>query len=352
VTGLNVATTEVDGANFSCKSIIDAVDGINVSADDVVFFYYAGHGFRRDSSQTQFPEFFCGGPRDPTEALSQAVDGIKARQQQPRLIIAIADACNKITEPAPAAAAAPEPPGDRKGALLQLFKAYRGTLIMSGAIPGEYSWYMTAGASLGGFFTNQLLVAINQNINRSGPNVRWEAIAAEAVKPIFVPTNPPVTQTPQYLAVGLTTGPAIAAAVPTVGEDTSQDQIDPAELRRFWVGDIAPVAAAPPYVLTSDERVRFPGTFGIDLSHYSFDIDPSNPVCQVPQGYPSAACSCVADWQAVVNNGVRYVYNKASDGSGLDLSFAKFWIDLKAKHEAKVLFRGAYHFLRPGIDSG
>jgi GH25 family lysozyme M1 (1,4-beta-N-acetylmuramidase) len=348
LTGLNVATTEVDGANFTCKSIIDAVNGLNVSADDVVFFYYAGHGFRRDSSQTQFPEFFCGGPRDPTETLSQAVNSIKARQ--PRLIIAIADACNRIAEPAPAAAAAPALGGDRKGALLRLFKAYRGALIMSGAIPGEYSWYMTAGASLGGFFTNQLLVAINQNINRSGPNVRWEAIAADAVKPIFVPTNPPVTQTPQYLPEGLTTGPAIAAAAPIADEDVSQDQIDPAELRRFWIGDIAPVAAAPPYVLTSEERAKFPGTFGIDLSHYSFDIDPSNPICQTPQGYATAACSCVADWQAVMNNGMRYVYSKASDGSGLDLSFAKFWTDLKAKHETKVVFRGAYHFLRPGID--
>jgi GH25 family lysozyme M1 (1,4-beta-N-acetylmuramidase) len=347
LTGLNVAMTEVDGANFTCKSIIDAINGLTVSADDVVFFYYAGHGFRRDSTQTQFPEFFCGGPRDPTETLLQAVDSIKAKQ--PRLTIAIADACNKITEPALAAAAA-LPGVDRKGALLQLFKVYRGTLIMSGAIPGQFSWYMTAGASLGGFFTNQLLVAINQNIDRSGANVRWEAIAEDAVKPIFVPTNPPVTQNPQYSAVGLGTGPAIASAAPVAAEDVSQDLIDPATLRRFWVGDISPVAAAIPYVLTSQERAEFPGTFGIDLSHYIFDIDPGNQTCQTPQGYATAACSCVADWQAVVDNGVHYVYSKASDGRGLDLSFAKFWTDLKAKHEAKVLFRGAFHFLRPGVD--
>src|SRR5262249_41366384 len=136
------------------------------------------------------------------------------------------------------------------------------------------------------------------------------------------------------------------AAAQTI-EDASQDQIDPTELRRFWIGE--PVAAAPAYVLTSQERAKFTGTFGIDLSHYSFDIDPSNPVCQTQQGYTTAACSCVADWQVVANNGVRYVYSKASDGGSLDLSFAKFWTDLKLKHETKVLFRGAYHFLRPNI---
>jgi GH25 family lysozyme M1 (1,4-beta-N-acetylmuramidase) len=347
LTGLNVASIEVAGASFNCKSIIDAIGSLTVSADDVVFFYYAGHGFRRDSSQTQFPEFYCSAPGEASETLSQAVDSIKAKQ--PRLIIAIADTCNRITEPPPAAAQAPALAVDRRGALLHLFKDYRGTLIMSGAIPGEYSWYMTAGSSLGGFFTNQFLTAINQNINSSGPNVRWEAIATDATKPIFVPTVPPVTQTPQYLAVGLSTGP-IAAATPVSAPDVSQDEINPADLRRFWIGDILPQAAAPPYVLTSQERAKFPGTFGIDLSHYSFDIDTSNPNCQTQQGYSAAGCSCVADWQAVVNNGVRYVYSKASDGTGLDLSFARFWTDLKAKHEAKVLFRGAYHFLRPGVD--
>jgi GH25 family lysozyme M1 (1,4-beta-N-acetylmuramidase) len=349
LTGLNVASTEVDGANFSCKSVIDAISHLNISADDVVFFYYAGHGFRRDSSQTQFPEFFCSAPGEVTETLSEAVASIK--EKQPRLIIAIADACNRITEPPPAAAAqAPAFAVDRKGALLHLFKDYRGTLIMSGAIPGEYSWYMTAGSSLGGFFTNQLLAAINQNINLKGPSVRWEAIAIDATKPIFVPANPPVTQNPQYLAEGLSVGSVIAPAGPVSAADASQDEINPADLRRFWIGDILPQAAAPPYVLTSEERAKFPGTFGIDLSHYSFDIDTSNPNCQTQQGYSTAACSCVADWQSVLNSGVRYVYSKASDGGGIDLSFAKFWTDLKGKHEAGALFRGAYHFLRPNID--
>lgn len=355
LTELNVASTVIDGANFSCKSIIDSINGLNVAADDAVFFYYAGHGFRRDGSQTQFPEFFCGGPRDPTLTLSQAVNMIQSKQ--PRLVIAIADACNKITEPAPVIAAAPSIADvDRKGALLRLFKDYRGTLIMSGAIPGEFSWYMTAGASLGGFFTNQLLSAINQNIVRSGARVGWEAIATDAVKPIFVPTIPPVTQNPQYLPVGLSASP-VAAAVASAY--VSQDQIDPANLRRFWVEDeqsrqpqaaAAPQAAAPPYILTNREPSKFQGSFGIDLSHYTFDIDNDDATCKIQDGYSKPACSCVADWQAVSNSGVRFVYSKASDGAGVDLSFAKFWSDLKAKHEAKALFRGAYHFLRPGVD--
>jgi hypothetical protein len=212
LTGLNVASTEVAGADFNCKSIVSAIDNLNVSADDVVFFYYAGHGFRRDSSQTKFPEFYCrrtADPDEPDETLSQAVESISAKR--PRLIIAIADACNKETQPPPTVAAElPDLNVDRKGALLRLFKDYRGTLVMTGAIPGEYSWYMTAGASLGGFFTNQLLGAINQNINSSGAGVRWEAIATDATQPIYVPAIPPTTQNPQYSTLNLSVGPTSA----------------------------------------------------------------------------------------------------------------------------------------------
>lgn len=347
LTGLNVATTQVDGTNFSCQSIIDAIGGLDVATDDAVFFYYAGHGFRRDNTQTKFPEFFCAGPGQATLTLSQAVASITAKH--PRLIIAIADACNNFFAPPPeSAAAAPTGPVDRKGALLHLFKDYRGTLIMSGAIPGEYSWYMNAGSSLGGFFTNQLLDAINQNINSKGAAVRWEDIATAARKPIFVPAQPPVTQNPQFEVIGLSVGPVVVPAGPSA--DENQDQVNPADLRNFWTGDILPQAAGP-YVLTSQERAKFPGTFGIDLSHYSFDVPTSNPVCNTQQGYSTPACSCVADWQAIQNSGVRFVYSKASDGAGIDLSFAKFWSDLKEKHETKVLFRGAFHFFRPGVDA-
>jgi GH25 family lysozyme M1 (1,4-beta-N-acetylmuramidase) len=137
-------------------------------------------------------------------------------------------------------------------------------------------------------------------------------------------------------------------SIAQTGEDASQDQVDPASLRSYWIGE--PLAAGPAYVLTSQERAKFPGTFGIDLSHYTFDLDPGNPTCQTPQGYTTPACSCAADWQVVASNGVRYVYSKASDGTGLDLSFARLWADLKPKHESNVIFRGAFHFLRPRID--
>lgn len=135
-------------------------------------------------------------------------------------------------------------------------------------------------------------------------------------------------------------------------EVTNQDEVNPALVRPFWLGAaLAPQPAAPPYVLTAGERTRFQGTFGIDLSHYTVDRDPNNQKCKTQEGYADPACSCSVDWQTVSDNQILYVYTKASDGSGVDLSFSQLWAQLGPQHTNKKIYRGAYHFLRPGVDA-
>jgi GH25 family lysozyme M1 (1,4-beta-N-acetylmuramidase) len=110
-----------------------------------------------------------------------------------------------------------------------------------------------------------------------------------------------------------------------------------------------------PYVLTDAVRQQFPGTFGIDVSHYDFDkFDSKNPPaqCTAQTGYDDALCSCSLDWTKVNASGVDFAYLKASDGTGADLSFARNWKALEAEHEAGRIYRGAYHFFRFADDVG
>lgn len=205
LTNIDVLITEVSGDKFNCRNVDTALNGVSPSAKDVVLFYYSGHGFRRTSDQSKFPEFDCRRTADPDQvSLSSAVTNVQ--KKQPRFILAIADTCNVEVAPFAAPAAAAIAPSDqaRKAALLHLFVDYSGTLMMSGAVPGEYSWYMTSGSGLGGFFTNQLLKVINAKIADEGPKIRWEDIATDATKPIFVPIIPtPTIQNPQYAALNL-----------------------------------------------------------------------------------------------------------------------------------------------------
>ncbi len=203
--GITVKRYPVVDANFNCKSIRQAVETLAPGADDAVLFYYAGHGFRRDSTQTTFPEFDCRRSADPDQAQLSWVTSTLL-DKKPRLIIALADTCNFPVAPQPAPAAAPlNSPENRKAGLRRLFLTYRGMLTMSGAVPGQYSYYYNTGA--GGFFTNQFLAVLDQQTNTKGDLVHWEEIAAAATQKIYIPTIPtPTEQLPQSSALNLSYG--------------------------------------------------------------------------------------------------------------------------------------------------
>src|SRR5262249_37205531 len=113
----------------------------------------------------------------------------------------------------------------------------------------------------------------------------------------------------------------------------SADDVNPVLVRRAWLfgeelEEIMPRAAearAAPYVLTQADRERFKGSFGINFSHYDFDIDPGNPDCKTQEGYVLPKCSCTINWQGLVDSGLIYTYAKATDGASADLAFARYW---------------------------
>lgn len=207
---VDVSVVEIQDKEFNCKSIIAAIDRIKVTTDDTVVFYYAGHGFRRPNTPTEFPLFDCkinppDEASDPEIGLSTVVDTL-TKNKKPRLVLAIADACN-IVVPLPPSVKPRGGPAELiagpnvRSAFQRLFFEYSGRLMLSGSVPGEFSFYLNAGPSIGGFFTNQLVAAITQRIASRGPNTTWEEIAADATKPIPIPGYD--NQHPQFAAYGL-----------------------------------------------------------------------------------------------------------------------------------------------------
>src|SRR5262249_26727781 len=148
----------------------DAVQRIKgrMTENDAVIFYYAGHGFRRPNTTTNFPLFACAAPTNdeslqfpPNIGLSDVV-GQLTQDRKPRFLLAIADTCNVVVQFGEAVGergSAIVPPTILKAGLRHLFLNYRGTLTMSASQPGETAWYRVSGTpnNIGGFFTNQFL---------------------------------------------------------------------------------------------------------------------------------------------------------------------------------------------------
>jgi Caspase domain len=200
---IQVSRSEIRDGSFRCTNIRSAVERLMVNPDDAVIFYYAGHGFRRDSTQTKFPEFDCQRSRGDRALDMNAITKVLIGKQ-PRFVLALADACNQKTrsETKDIAAAPLGSDEDRKAGLRRLFLSYKGRLTMSAAIPGEFAWYMTEGPLLGGFFTNQFLSVLNHRIAADAESVRWENVAEQAGKRIIISNDPrpPLQQDPQYEA--------------------------------------------------------------------------------------------------------------------------------------------------------
>ncbi|MER9280706.1 caspase family protein [Mesorhizobium sp. M0522] len=202
--GLNINVSIVKDDNFDCVNIQKAIDDIVVEKTDTVFIYYAGHGFRRSTSQTQFPEFDCRRSKDPARVeLARVADGLLrpgGSEPPPRLLIVLADTCNTpIQEGPPAQARGPASVADRHESFRRLLVDYSGTILMSGSSPGDPSWYLSSG----GFFTKQFVSAFAEELLSPINDVRWEDIVTQATRDIFIPTTTPTVQKPQAVTLDL-----------------------------------------------------------------------------------------------------------------------------------------------------
>lgn len=199
-----VEIVKVVDKNFGCKQMNKALGKHKLKSNDTVVFYYAGHGLRADapvaagSSSDKFPILWCTKPLGPNAQdlhFSAIVNRLHA--MGPRLVIGIADACNRESLEGPSARGIGFSFNPVR--LRQLWLGYKGVLMFSAAQPGEDAYYAAPSdpeAPAYGFFSQQLFDAIEQElVDADSP--KWESIAAAALSPIPVP-QVGMVQHPQF----------------------------------------------------------------------------------------------------------------------------------------------------------
>lgn len=156
------------GRNLSQSALLNAIAGLPVGSNDVIIFYYTGHG-----GANEMP----GGSRWPLmvfqnyELVDYAVISEQVKAKGARFVVTIADCCNNYSYQVKQRPLAP------KGAANSyqiLFLQQRGYIVMSAASKGEFS----LGGIDGGMFTNQFLSVFYNNANTDNPN--WQTIMQQA----------------------------------------------------------------------------------------------------------------------------------------------------------------------------
>ncbi len=180
-TGLTLQSVSLEGEQFSQERVESALNNLRVAKEDVVIFYYSGHGERALDKTTRWPSLALNKSGAKAGQLFDFDNIIEHLQQQgPRLLLAIADACNNVVPP-------PKDHGVPKvGEYRELFLNYQGHLIFASSKPGQKS----AGTLEGGLFTNAWLASLNSETT-------WERIIKRSTGQIAIGEGK--VQTPQVI---------------------------------------------------------------------------------------------------------------------------------------------------------
>ena len=167
---VKVEASVLEGKNASSTNVRTAMKNLKVGSDDLLFFYFSGHG-GMEKGKTFL--YFTDEEAVSRDELTQLVEGKKAR-----FSIMFTDACSSSIE----SVSAPKSlkGGFKKGmsddafdpVFKELLHNYRGLLHMSAAKEGQYA----TGTDTGGIFT----IAMVNELLMFPPTSDWNKLAAEA----------------------------------------------------------------------------------------------------------------------------------------------------------------------------
>lgn len=243
--GYLLKTYVLTGSNCSPSSVNNAINSLSAN-NDVVVFYYSGHGGRSHSDDVtcRFPRMCLGSLyADQWIKVSDGLNMLRAKG--PKFVLMITDCCNSYY--------------DRKGstesaflyrssgnseAFRKLFFESTGYASITGASPGEYGWCTQDGAYLTLSFLNLLGKAVSAN----DTSITWQQLMQSISDDTFKTTNEKYkrgwissSQRPVFeVKLGLTNGGGSDSGgsnsdyddpstdnVPPVYDDPSTDNVSP-----------------------------------------------------------------------------------------------------------------------------
>lgn len=177
---------EVSGEKFGKKNVEAAIAALKPGANDIVIFYYSGHGYSFDNDKSQlYPQFDLRQSRfdDITVATlneSQVFDMIKAKNA--RLNIVLSDCCNSnlgLLKPEGKnfALTAKSLMSWDAAYCHNLFLKSSGSIIATAAKKGQFAYGNT---DVGGYFTSNFVTALEKYLSKfTTTQPTWDQIITE-----------------------------------------------------------------------------------------------------------------------------------------------------------------------------
>lgn len=201
----DLSEQQFSGDDMKAKSIADAINSLTVNNEDVIIFFFNGHGFRnKKRGQNPWPYFSL-------EHDSFSLDYFNIlnilKEKKARFVLAIAECCNNVIpdlwSPPVYCALAKSVKIERlspkmRGNYQKLFLDQKGMVAVSSSKIGQYSWIALES---GGLYTTAFLKRLKSSVQQSYPSPDWVTILDQSAYDVWYETShhPQTTvQEPQY----------------------------------------------------------------------------------------------------------------------------------------------------------
>lgn len=199
------------GVNCGRSSLIQAINGLQVGNNDVVVFYYGGHGARAVSDSDRFPQM-CLGERNQANWVPSSLIKNMITKKNPRLTIVLTGCCNypdngvTIKSIIAQSGSYTSMANINKEAFKELFLNSKGVVQLTSSRAGEFSWCNDKGS----FFALALLETLN-DVGKGTVSPNWNSVC-QTIKGMVSSLNIPtqegyVKQNPDYEVTTGTGGP-------------------------------------------------------------------------------------------------------------------------------------------------
>lgn len=165
------------------RTLENTLDNLEVGANDVVFFYYSGHGYRTTDSPSPYPRLYVLDDTFSQNDQGVSVEDVRTKiaASNPRLSIVMVDACNSMLDlKEPVNGYSGE--GNMAAQLRRLFIDATGEVVLCGSEAGDgvnesgnYTGYSWSNPKYGGYLTINFRGAFFSTL-RSNEPANWDAL--------------------------------------------------------------------------------------------------------------------------------------------------------------------------------
>lgn len=160
------------GNEFTAQMVMSEINNLNVNNNDIVIFYYHGHGanYSGSDNNTKWPGMAL---LDKTLQHSDVKTKLEYVCGKAKLVLCIADCCNRFLYKANPPAVMGSRYNDN---IKKLFTGFSGQkfIMISASKPGQYGYSASTGSVYGDYFRSAI------NYYSEKPNPTWEDVLSRA----------------------------------------------------------------------------------------------------------------------------------------------------------------------------